>query len=183
MSYTSRLLSNEREFIIFPTQIFFKLDQKTMSRGTWDFPWYISGIRHWFYKVWSDVGEVFVKHVAGYCLWNNIIFFLVPDDSTEFLQMTGFNTRNYCYHWLVLNFEHVASWPMGTHGCLCMYCLLRCIRDLFIYIHIYYELNAITEYRDIAKMLLQGVHFTPIRCFDVKWRIYYVLGLLGFSPS
>ena len=54
---------------------------------------------------------------------------------------------------------------------------------IYIYIHIYYELNAITDYRDGTKLLLQGVHFTPRRCFDVKWRVYYVLCLLGLILS
>ena len=64
-------------------------------------------------------------------------FIFVPDDSIEFLQMIRLNTRNYCYSWLVLNFQHVTSWPMGTQGCLCMFCLPRCIRGWPMYTNIY----------------------------------------------
>ena len=136
MSNTSRLISNERDFILFSTQVFFNWFKRQRVEPLEIFPWQISRIRHWFFKVWSDTGEVFVKHVAAYCLWKNVILFLVPDDSTEFLQMTGFNTRNYCYSWLVLTFLLLTSWPMGTQGNLCMYCLSMCIRDWFIYTYI-----------------------------------------------
>ena len=108
-------------------------------------------------------------------------FFLFPTIWLSSCRWLG-STPEIIVSWLVLNFQHVTSWPIGTQGCLCMYCLPRCIIIwsiyIYIYIHIYYELNAITEYRDRTKLLLQGVHFTPRCCFDVNgvFITYYVAG-------